>query len=74
MGGRNRRGWTAGTEREGRNEGGGTKKEEEEAAPLGRDIRHLRTAADNTEDTQLGGKLGPARISCPRVGRGCMIN
>lgn len=38
-----------------------TKKEEEEVAPPGRDIRHLRTAADNTEDTQLGGKLGPAR-------------
>jgi len=51
-----------GIEREG-DEGDGmkTKKEEEEAAPPGRDIRHLRTAADNTEDTQLGGKLGLAR-------------
>ena len=50
-------------EKEGRNESGGMKmkKEEEEAAPPGRDIRHFWTAADNTEDTQLGGKLGPAR-------------
>lgn len=51
------------TEREGEERGWWHEDEEgeEEAAPPGRDIRHLRTAADNTEDTQLGGKLGPAR-------------
>lgn len=37
--------------------------EEEEGggAPSGRNIRHLRVVANNTEDTQLGGKLGSTR-------------
>jgi len=40
-----------------------TKNEEKKkkGAPPGRDIRHLRGVANNTEDTQLGGKLGPTR-------------
>lgn len=39
-----------GTSGGGRRRGGGGG-EEEEGAPPGRDIRHLQTVADNTEDT-----------------------
>ncbi|KYQ57999.1 hypothetical protein ALC60_03049 [Trachymyrmex zeteki] len=53
VGGRNRGGWTVGMEKEGRNESGGTKmkKEEEEAAPPGRDIRHPRPGRLHRETT-----------------------